>query len=203
MFAGRVQLEEEFEGQPRPCAIKRLSVDKGLRAERLLQEALTMIKCQDPSRPLLLAVALGDDHYCLVSAAAGEADGGSEQSGPHCTDPTDRAACSPQSASLINLSLLVTLAPSDCPQVLERMDLTLAEYLKERSPSPAAVIRLLLRCAELLQRVHNQGVCHYDIKAANFLMSEDGSRMVRAAAAGGRLVSAAAGCWDGSCSSAV
>ena len=58
------------------------------------------------------------------------------------------------------------------------MDLTLAEYLKERSPSPGAVIRLLLRCADLLQRVHSEGVCHYDIKAANFLMSEDGSRMV-------------------------
>ena len=58
------------------------------------------------------------------------------------------------------------------------MDLTLAEYLKERSPSPAAVSRLLLRCTDLLQRVHNQGVCHYDVKAANFLISEDGSRMV-------------------------
>ena len=56
------------------------------------------------------------------------------------------------------------------------MDLTLEEYLKERSP--AAVSRLLLRCADLLQRVHSQGVCHYDIKAANFLISEDGSRMV-------------------------
>ena len=57
------------------------------------------------------------------------------------------------------------------------MDLTLEEYLKERSP--AAVSRLLLRCADLLQRVHGQGVCHYDVKAANFLMSEDGNRMVR------------------------
>jgi len=74
VFAGRVHLEEE--GEPRPCAIKRLSVDKGLRAERLLQEALTMIKCQDSSRPLLRAVALGDDQYCLVSEAAGEGWGG-------------------------------------------------------------------------------------------------------------------------------
>jgi len=83
------------------------------------------------------------------------------------------------------------------------MDLTLAEYLKERHPSPAAVIRLLLRCADLLQRVHSEGVCHYDIKAANFLMSEDGNRMVRAAAAGGGLASATAGCWDGSSCSAA
>ena len=81
------------------------------------------------------------------------------------------------------------------------MDLTLAEYLKERGPSPTARTRLLLRCAELLQRVHSQGVRHYDVKAANFLMSEDGNRMVRAAAAGG--VGAAAGCWDGSLSAAA
>ena len=88
VFAGSVHLEEE--GEARPCAIKRLSVDKGLRAERLLQEALTMIKCQDPSRPLLRAVALGDDQYCLVSEAAGAADGGSGQSGPQCTGSADR-----------------------------------------------------------------------------------------------------------------
>jgi hypothetical protein len=70
VYAGRVHLEED--GEPRRCAVKRLSVDKGLRPERLLQEALTMVKCQDPSRPLLRAVALGDDQFCLVSEAAGE-----------------------------------------------------------------------------------------------------------------------------------
>ena len=73
------------------------------------------------------------------------------------------------------------------------MDLTLLQYLEERSPPPAARIRLLLRCADLLQRVHSEGVCHYDIKAANFLMSEDGSRTVRAAATGGEHASATAG----------
>ena len=67
VFAGSVQLDEE--GEPRPCAIKRLSVEKGLRAERLLQEALTMIKCQDEEQPLLLAMALGDGDYYLVSRA--------------------------------------------------------------------------------------------------------------------------------------
>ena len=67
MFAGRVQLEEE--GEPLRCAVKRLSVFKGLRPERLLQEALTMIKCQVEEQPLLLAMALGDGHYYLVSMA--------------------------------------------------------------------------------------------------------------------------------------
>jgi len=83
------------------------------------------------------------------------------------------------------------------------MDLTLQQYLEERSPSAAVRARLLLRCADLLQRVHGEGVCHYDVKAANFLMSEDGDRMVRAAAAGGGLASATAGCWDGSSCSAA
>jgi hypothetical protein len=64
VFAGSVKMGEEEEA--RPCAVKRLSVDKGQRAERLLQEALTMIKCQDEEQPLLLAVALGDGHYDLV-----------------------------------------------------------------------------------------------------------------------------------------
>ena len=66
--------------------------------------------------------------------------------------------------------------------MLDRLDLTLLQYLKERRPSPAARCRLLLRCADLLLQVHAQGVCHYDVKAANFLMSEDGDRMVTAAA---------------------
>lgn len=35
--------------------------------ERLLQEALTTMECQDPNQPLLLAVALGGGHYYLVS----------------------------------------------------------------------------------------------------------------------------------------
>ena len=59
------------------CAVKRLRRSKGQRAQRILQEALTMKKCQDPGRPLLRAVALGDDQYCLVSEAAGVAAGGS------------------------------------------------------------------------------------------------------------------------------
>ena len=67
VFAGSVKMEEE--GEARPCAIKRLSVGKGQRAERLLQEALTLLHCKDPTKTqsLLLGVALGGDHYDLVS----------------------------------------------------------------------------------------------------------------------------------------
>ena len=63
--------------------------------------------------------------------------------------------------------------------MLDRLDLTLQQHVKERHPSPAARCRLLLRCAELLRRAHDRRVSHNDIKAANFLMSEDGSHMVR------------------------
>jgi hypothetical protein len=71
VFAGRVQLEEE--GEARPCAIKRLRASKGLQAERLLQEALTMVKCQNEEQ-LLLALALGNGHYYLVSTGAAAVD---------------------------------------------------------------------------------------------------------------------------------
>ena len=82
--------------------------------------------------------------------------------------------------------------------MLDRLDLTLQQYVKKRRPSPAACCRLLLRCADLLLQVHERGACHYDIKAANFLMSEDGSRMVRAAA--NKRERSDGGCGDGSLS---
>lgn len=70
MFAGRVQLEDGAE--LRRCAIKRLRAATGLHPERLLQEALTMIECQDVNQPLLLVVALGGGHYDLVSSSAAQ-----------------------------------------------------------------------------------------------------------------------------------
>ena len=104
VFAGRVQLEEE--GEPRPCAVKRLSVDKGLRPERLLQEALTMTKCQDPSRPLLRAVALGDDQYCLVSWAAGRREAAADRAAlAALARPTKQPAAPSRHLTLIFLSL--------------------------------------------------------------------------------------------------
>jgi serine/threonine protein kinase len=81
--------------------------------------------------------------------------------------------------------------------VLDRLDETLQQRLEERPPSRSAVIRLLLRCAELLRRAHDRRVSHNDIKAPNFLMSEDGSRMVRQWIAGWRGRDAV-GCWAAS-----
>ena len=85
--------------------------------------------------------------------------------------------------------------------MLDRMDLTLAEYLKDHGPSPAARTRLLLRCSDLLLQVHDEDVCHNDIKAANFLLTENASRMVRRWTMRWRS-HASAGCWDGSLSAA-
>jgi len=67
VYEGTVRLTAEAGAAAISCAIKRLRSSKGLQAERLLQEALTLMRCQDPSKqPLLLAVVLGEGHYYLV-----------------------------------------------------------------------------------------------------------------------------------------
>ena len=71
VYEGTVRLAAEAGAAAIPCAIKRLRASKGLQAERLLQEALTLVQCQDSSKqPLLLAVVLGEGHYYLVRQPA-------------------------------------------------------------------------------------------------------------------------------------